>query len=186
MAPKLERFLDGLTALGMRTFGGNAGGKIFIGHGHSPLWRELKIYISDNLHLPCEEFNLEEVAGIDISDRIFQMLDDGCFAFLIMTAEDEHSDGTKHARENVIHEVGLFQGRLGPKKAIILLEEKCERFSNLKGLSDITFPRDNISAVFHRIIAVLEREGIIQKSAVSGFKTNDASQSRPFGRKPLR
>ena len=27
-----------------------------------------------------------------------------------MTAEDEHADGTKHARENVIHEVGLFQG----------------------------------------------------------------------------
>ena len=35
---------------------------------------------------------------------------------------------------NVIHEVGLFQGRLGANKAIILLEDGCEEFSNIQGL----------------------------------------------------
>jgi hypothetical protein len=32
------------------------------------------------------------------------------------------------------HEVGLFQGRLGFEKAIVLLEDGCEEFSNIKGL----------------------------------------------------
>ena len=35
-----------------------------------------------------------------------------------MTGEDEHIDQTKHARENVIHEIGLFQGKLGFRKAM--------------------------------------------------------------------
>jgi predicted nucleotide-binding protein len=38
-----------------------------------------------------------------------------------MTAEDEQADGNHHARMNVIHEVGLFQGRLGFERAIVLL-----------------------------------------------------------------
>jgi hypothetical protein len=38
------------------------------------------------------------------------MLDQARFAFLVMTAEDEQADGNHHARMNVIHEVGLFQG----------------------------------------------------------------------------
>ena len=36
--------------------------------------------------------------------------------------EDEHKDGSVHPRENVIHEAGLFQGRLGFPRAIVLLE----------------------------------------------------------------
>jgi predicted nucleotide-binding protein len=51
------------------------------------------------------------------------MLDDASFAFLVLTAEDERSDATTQARTNVIHEVGLFQGRLGFERAIVLLEE---------------------------------------------------------------
>ena len=68
-----------------------------------------------------------------------------------MTAEDAHLDKSILARENVIHEVGLFQGKLGPKKAIILLEDGCEEFSNIVGLSQIRFPKGNISAVFEEI-----------------------------------
>jgi predicted nucleotide-binding protein len=90
------------------------------------------------------------------------MLSDAKFAFLILTAEDEHLDQSLHARENVVHEVGLFQGRLGPKKAIILLEEGCKEFSNIVGLSQIRFPKGYISAAFEEIRRVLEREGILQ------------------------
>ncbi len=89
------------------------------------------------------------------------MLDQSCMAFLVLTAEDEQTDGTLHARENVIHEAGLFQGRLGFEKAIILLEEGCEEFSNIHGLGQIRFPKRNIKAVFEEIREVLEREGVI-------------------------
>jgi predicted nucleotide-binding protein len=68
------------------------------------------------------------------------MLDNAWLAFLVMTAEDERTDGTKQARANVIHEVGLFQGRLGFERAIILLEEGCSEFSNIVGLTQIRSP----------------------------------------------
>jgi Predicted nucleotide-binding protein containing TIR-like domain len=48
-----------------------------------------------------------------------------------MTAEDEKPYGKLRARLNVIHEAGLFQGRLGFNKAIVLLEDGCEEFSNI-------------------------------------------------------
>ena len=89
------------------------------------------------------------------------MLKSAAFALLIMTAEDEHADETLHARENVIHEVGLFQGNLGLRRAIILLEEGCTTFSNIHGLTYISFPRGRISAAFEYIRRVLERERIV-------------------------
>jgi predicted nucleotide-binding protein len=52
------------------------------------------------------------------------MLDQARFAFLVMTAEDEQADGNHHARMNVIHEVGLFQGRLGFERAFFFNTER--------------------------------------------------------------
>ena len=89
------------------------------------------------------------------------MLNDAAIAFLVMTAEDEHSDGTSHARENVVHEAGLFQGKLGFSKAIILLEESCEQFSNIQGLGQIHFPKGNIKAAFEGVREVIEREDLL-------------------------
>lgn len=87
-------------------------GTIFIGHGGSAIWKELKDFLQDRLGLQWEEFNREPTAGKSTKERLEAMLDKACFAFLVMTSEDELADGTKQARANVIHEVGLFQGRL--------------------------------------------------------------------------
>jgi len=89
------------------------------------------------------------------------MLAGAAFAFLIMTGEEERGDETLHARENVIHEVGLFQAQLGPRRAVVMLEEGCEAFSNIAGLSQIQFPRSDISARFEEVRRVLEREGLL-------------------------
>lgn len=138
------------------------GTNVFIGHGRSPYWRELKDFVSDRLSLPWDEFNRVPVAGVTNIARLAQMLDQACIAFLVMTAEDEQIDGNLHARMNVIHEVGLFQGRLGFGRAILLLEEGCNEFSNIQGLGQIRFPKGNISAIFEDIRQVLEREGIVE------------------------
>jgi predicted nucleotide-binding protein len=97
--------------------------------------------------------------------RLSEMLEAAAFAFLVMTAEDEHGDGKSHARMNVVHEAGLFQGRLGFMKAIILLEEGCEGFSNIDGLGQIRFPKGNIGAAFEEVRLVLEREGVLEPPA---------------------
>ena len=89
------------------------------------------------------------------------MLEVSCMAFLIMTGEDEQADGSFSARDNVIHEAGLLQGKLSFEKAIVLLEEGCQEFSNIHGLGQIRFPKGNIRAAFEDIREVLKRESII-------------------------
>jgi predicted nucleotide-binding protein len=137
------------------------GEKIFIGHGHSLVWHELKGFIVERLKLPYDEFNAESSAGIANVARLKKMLDDAAFAFLVFTAEDEQASGKMQARMNVVHEAGLFQGHLGFEKAIILLEDGCDEFSNIHGLGQIRFPAGSISAKFEEVRRVLEREGII-------------------------
>ncbi len=138
-----------------------AGNRVFIGHGNSSAWRDLKDLVQDRLGLPYDEFNRVSVAGLANTERLSEMLDNAAVAFLVMTAEDEQADGQWHARMNVIHEAGLFQGRLGFRKAIVLLEEGCEEFSNIQGLGQIRFPKGNLGARFEKIREVLEREGLI-------------------------
>jgi len=138
--------------------------KVFIGHGDSPIWRELKEFLVERLDLDIEEFNRVPTAGKTTIERLEEMLNSANFAFLVMTAEDEHVDGTVHPRENVVHEAGLFQGKLGFKRAIVLLQEDCKQFSNIEGLTQIRFPQSNIDAVFEEVRAVLEREGILPQT----------------------
>ena len=69
------------------------GEKIFIGHGRSDAWRELKDLIVERLKLPYDEFNAEPVAGVTNVERLRKMLDDAAFAFLVLTAEDVGADG---------------------------------------------------------------------------------------------
>jgi predicted nucleotide-binding protein len=157
----LRRFIENLEALLEATKTPLLGKRIFIGHGRSPLWRELKDLIFERLGLPWVEFNREAVAGLTTSERLQAMLSEAGFAFLVMTGEEERLDATLHARENVIHEVGLFQGHLGPRRAVVMLEDGCAEFSNITGLSQIRFPRDDISARFEEVRRVLEREGLI-------------------------
>jgi predicted nucleotide-binding protein len=137
------------------------GNKVFLGHGRSPIWRELKDFIADRLQLPWDEYNREPAAGLFTPERVRVMLDQACFTFLVMTAEDQQADGTLRTRENVVHEAGLFQGRLGFRRAIILLEDGCAAFSYIHGLTVISFPKGHIIAAFEEVRRTLEREGIL-------------------------
>lgn len=137
------------------------GTKVFIGHGHSKEWLALKDFIEGRMRLEWDEFNRVATAGVSTAERLKKMLDQATIAFLILTAEDETADGEWQARMNVIHEAGLFQGRLGFNRAIVMLEEGCKEFSNIHGLGQIGFPKSNIRAAFHDVELVLEREGIM-------------------------
>lgn len=137
------------------------GTNVFIGHGRSQAWRELKDFLEGRLALPWDEFNRVPIAGVTNIARLSEMLDAAAIAFLIMTGEDQVADGETQARMNVIHEAGLFQGRLGFTKAIILLEDGCAEFSNIQGLGQIRFPKGKISAAFEEIRLILEREEIL-------------------------
>ena len=148
-------------------YGNIVGTRVFIGHGHSMVWRELKDFIENQLGLPVDEFNRIQSAGVSMTDRLSEMMDSATVAFLVMTGEDEQPSGELRPRENVVHEAGLFQGRKGFKRAIVLLEDGCSKFSNNAGLVHINFPKANIRAAFQDVREVLEREGILSKGVGS-------------------
>ena len=139
-----------------------AGTIVFIGHGHSKSWLELKDFIQSRLKLPVDEFNRVSTAGVSNVYRLAEMIESAAFAFLVLTGEDEQSTGGLHPRMNVVHEAGLFQGRLGFERAIVILEDGCEEFSNIAGLGQLRFQKDNIKSVFEEVRMVLEREGVLE------------------------
>lgn len=131
---------------------------IFIGHGRSQQWRDLKDHLHDKHGYQVESYEIGARAGHAIRDILEDMLTNSSFALLVMTAEDEASDGTLRARQNVIHEIGLFQGGLGFSRSIVLLEEGTEEFSNIQGIDQIRFSKNNIKETFGDVLATLRRE----------------------------
>jgi predicted nucleotide-binding protein len=136
----------------------NAAFRIFIGHGRSPLWRDLRDHLQDKQGYNVEAFETEPRAGYHVADILDELGEGAAFAVLVMTGENESATGTMHARENVIHETGLFQGVLGLRKVIVLLEEGCSEFSNRAGVQYIPFAKGNIKEVFGEVVATIRRE----------------------------
>ena len=132
--------------------------KIFIGHGGSYQWRDLKDHLHEQHGYSVLAYETGSRAGHTIRDVIGDMLDNSSFAILVMTGEDTMDDGSMRARQNVIHEIGLFQGRLGFTKAIVLKEDGTEEFSNINGVNQIRYAKENIKETFGDVVAVLKRE----------------------------
>ena len=132
--------------------------KIFIGHGNNKQWRDLKDHLHDHHGLKIITYEIGPRAGLSVKEVLESMLNESSFAFLILTGEDIDSYGEIHARENVIHELGLFQGKLGFERAIILLEKEVTEFSNILGINQIRFSKGNIRETFGDVLATIKRE----------------------------
>lgn len=131
---------------------------VFIGHGHSTEWLRLKGYLQDQMGIRVEAYETGSRAGHAIRDVLASMIRSTSFALLVMTGEDVQPDGKVRARQNVVHEAGLFQGALGFERAIVLLEDDVEEFSNLAGIQYLPFRKDSIRDAFGDVIAALKRE----------------------------
>jgi predicted nucleotide-binding protein len=131
---------------------------VFIGHGHSQLWRDLKDHLHEQHGYQVKTYETGARAGHAVRDALDNMSREATFAVLLMTGEDEQADGQLRARENVVHEVGLFQGRLGFERAIVALENGVEPFSNLQGIQQLRFSSGNVREIFGDVLATLRRE----------------------------
>ena len=129
---------------------------IFIGHGRSADWRELKDHLSDKHSVPVEAYETGSRAGHTIRDVLEDMLQKSSLAILVHTPEDEMADGSFNSRPNVIHETGLFQGRLGFSRAIVLLKAGTKEFSNLSGIQQIRY--GDIRETYGEVLAWIKRE----------------------------
>lgn len=131
---------------------------VFIGHGRSDQWKNLKDHLRDQHGYEIEAFENGARAGHTIRDVLHSMMTNSSFALLVMTGEDSTDDGLLRARQNVIHEAGLFQGKLGFERAIVLLEKGVDEFSNIQGITQIRFSPGNIRETFGDVLATLRRE----------------------------
>lgn len=129
---------------------------VFIGHGQGLAWRDLKDHLADKHGYAVEAYEMGARAGHAVRDILEEMLERSSFALLVLTKDDETADGGMRARQNVVHEAGLFQGRLGFSRAIVLLEAGTDDFSNIRGIEQIRF--ENIKETFGDVLATLQRE----------------------------
>jgi predicted nucleotide-binding protein len=132
---------------------------IFIAHGRDAQWRELKDHLTDKQQFRhVSAYETGERAGLTVIEILKGLLDSASFAVLVHTAEDMEASGARHARLNVVHETGLFQGRLGFARAVVLLENGCDDFTNIAGLHQIRFAHGNIASTFGNVLAAIDRE----------------------------
>jgi predicted nucleotide-binding protein len=129
---------------------------IFLGHGRSDAWKELRDHLRDKHGFEIEAYEIGARSGHTIRDILEGMLAKSSIAFLVMTGEDSTASGELHPRLNVVHEAGLFQGRLGFNRAIVLLQEGTTEFSNIHGIEQLRFA--NIKEVFGDVVATVRRE----------------------------
>jgi hypothetical protein len=129
---------------------------IFIGHGHDRQWMELRDHLRDHQKFQVATYEIEPRTPSLTQNVLQSMLDQSTIACLLFTGEITHDDGSLHARENVIHELGLFQGRLGFSKVIILLDEGVHEFSNIYGINQIRFSKGKIREAFGDIVATIK------------------------------
>ena len=122
--------------------------RIFISHGIPPDWREVQEFIEKDLSIPTLELAQEPNRGRTVLQKLDEESDRCSYAVVVMTGDDRVQDGTSRARENVMHEIGYFQGKFGLANVCLLHEEGVSIPSNIHGLVYIPFPRDMVRAAF--------------------------------------
>ncbi len=137
--------------------------KVFIGHGRNITVRnKVKDFIKDACKL--EPLILEELPseGMTIIEKLEKYGRIADYAILILTADDfDKEKGTPRARQNVIQELGWFQGVLGRNRTAILLQKDVEVASNIAGVVYFEFTDNNIEITFENVRKELTKVNLI-------------------------
>lgn len=127
---------------------------VFITHGRSNDWRTVQPFIEKDVGLSTVELAQEPNMGRTIIEKLIDNAARCDCAVIVMTGDDVTKENEARVRENVMHEIGFFQGRYGRNFVVLLHEDGVNIPTNLAGVAYIPFPKDHIEAGFH----VLQRE----------------------------
>ncbi len=122
--------------------------KIFISHGRSDDWRQVQAFIEKDLDKTTIELAQQANKGRTVLQKLDEESSNCSFAVIVMTGDDLTTDENPRARENVIHEVGFFQGKYGLERICLLYEEGTNIPSNIHGLVYIPYPSGMVKATF--------------------------------------
>ena len=127
----------------------NMNSRVFISHGHNELLKlKIKDFIQNQLRL--EPLILSEMVnkGLTVVEKLEAASKLCNVAIVLLTKDDETKEGGMRARQNVIHEIGFFQGKYGRDKVILLCEYGVEIFSNISGILRIDFSVDHFEEIY--------------------------------------
>ncbi len=150
--------------------------KVFITHGHNEIAKlKIKDFLVTRLnHEPVILGEQPGRQGLTIIEAL-EKFSEGCeFAAILLTGDDVTRDGGLRARQNVVHEVGFFQGLLGRSKVVLIVEKGVEIPSNLSGLFYLEYQRD-VKEVFDDLRVILDTG-----DASASAKTLDVGSLKSF------
>lgn len=139
---------------------------IFISHGTNPEWFAVQRFIEQRFEAPVYSFESASLGGREISEVLGKYLERCSLSVCVLTAEDFTEDGKKFARQNVIHEVGLFQGQHGFDRVVLLVEEGCDFVPEAAASRAIGYPRNRITHALYRLAEVIRSLGFPLKERV--------------------
>jgi predicted nucleotide-binding protein len=121
---------------------------VFISHGRSTEWREVQAFIEKDLETPTLELAQEPNRGRTVLQKLAEESNRCSYAVIVMTGDDMSGFDPPRARENVIHEIGYFQGRYGMDHVCVLYEEGTNIPTNIQGLAYLPFPKGLVRSSF--------------------------------------
>lgn len=125
--------------------------KVFISHGRSKDWYEVQAHIEKDLKLNTLELAQEPSIGQTVIEKLETNSDNCDSAVIVMSGDDADADGLVKVRENVMHEIGYFQGKYGRSRVVLLHEEGVNVPSNLAGIVYVAYPKGKIDATFGKL-----------------------------------
>jgi predicted nucleotide-binding protein len=126
--------------------------RVFLSHGQNELLR-LRLMNFLNSRLGVETTVLMDLPnkGMTIVEKLERASERCCVAVILLTKDDDQPDGSARARQNVIHELGFFQGKYGRQNVVLLAERGVELFSNISGIVRIDFDQNSFEAAFEAL-----------------------------------
>lgn len=128
---------------------------VFISHGSATDWKDVQAYIEKDLKIQTLELAQQPNKGRTVLQKLEDESANCSFAVIVMTGDDTDSEGASRVRENVMHEIGYFQGRYDLTAVCLLHEEGTNIPSNIHGLVYIPFPKGYINAAFSTLMREL-------------------------------
>lgn len=123
--------------------------RIFISHGNSKDWMNVQKFLEQDMLIPTIELAQQRNNGRTIIEKLIMESEQCNYAVIVMTGEDFGFNGNTHCRENVMHEIGFFQGKYGRNNVCILHEENVNIPSNLSGIVYISYKKGEIQLIFN-------------------------------------
>jgi sugar/nucleoside kinase (ribokinase family) len=132
---------------------------IFVSHGKNPEWFAVQRFVEDRFAAPVYSFESAPWGGRELSEALSKNLERCSLSVCVLTAEDFTGDGRKFARQNVIHEVGLFQGQHGFDRVVLLVEEGCDFIPEAAAPYTLYFPHNQIHQTFYQLAETIRSHG---------------------------